>query len=83
MNTSLNGLALNETTIDALGNNIANAGTNGFKTSNVRFQTLFRPAAHVSGDLYDVMRLDESHVGFYMADAVGRSVASAVPRALR
>jgi flagellar hook protein FlgE len=39
MNTSLNGLALNETMIDVLGNNIANAGTNGFKASNVRFQT--------------------------------------------
>jgi len=39
MNTSLNGLALNETMIDVLGNNIANAGTNGFKASNVRFAT--------------------------------------------
>lgn len=39
LNTSLNGLALNETSIDVLGNNIANAGTNGFKASNVRFAT--------------------------------------------
>jgi len=39
MNTSLNGLSLNETMIDVLGNNIANAGTNGFKASTVRFQT--------------------------------------------
>jgi len=39
LNTSLNGLALNETSIDVLGNNIANAGTNGFKTSSVRFAT--------------------------------------------
>ncbi len=39
LNTSLNGLALNESTIDVLGNNIANAGTNGFKASTVRFQT--------------------------------------------
>src|SRR5689334_16819345 len=37
----------------------------------VSFNTLFRPASHVSGDLYDVMRLDEHHIGFYMADAVG------------
>ena len=29
----------NETSIDVLGNNIANAGTNGFKTSSVRFAT--------------------------------------------
>ena len=39
LNTSLNGLNLNETTIDVLGNNIANAGTNGFKSSNVIFHT--------------------------------------------
>lgn len=39
LNTSLNGLTLNETTIDVLGNNIANAGTFGFKASTVRFST--------------------------------------------
>lgn len=39
LTTSLNGLALNEQTIDVLGNNIANAGTNGFKSSTVLFQT--------------------------------------------
>ncbi len=44
----------------------------------VHFHTLFRPAGYVSGDLYDVMRLDESHVGFYMADAVGHGVPAAL-----
>lgn len=39
LNTSLNGLALNETAIDVLGNNIANAGTTGFKASRVQFAT--------------------------------------------
>ena len=39
MNTSLNGLALNEVAIDVLGNNIANAGTNGFKASTALFAT--------------------------------------------
>lgn len=39
LNTSLIGLTLNETSIDVLGNNIANAGTNGFKASTVRFST--------------------------------------------
>lgn len=39
LNTALNGLSLNETAIDVLGNNIANAGTNGFKASNIRFAT--------------------------------------------
>ncbi|HEY3965951.1 MAG TPA: flagellar hook-basal body complex protein [Planctomycetaceae bacterium] len=39
LNTSLNGLSLNETEINVLGNNIANAGTTGFKSSNVSFAT--------------------------------------------
>jgi len=39
LNTSLNGLSLNETAIEVLGNNISNAGTNGFKASNVLFTT--------------------------------------------
>ncbi len=44
----------------------------------VRFHTLYRPAGYVSGDLYDVMRLDEKRVGFYMADAVGHGVPAAL-----
>jgi phosphoserine phosphatase RsbU/P len=44
----------------------------------VRFHTLYRPAGFVSGDLYDVMRLDETHVGFYMADAVGHGLPAAL-----
>jgi serine phosphatase RsbU (regulator of sigma subunit) len=48
------------------------------KVGDVRFQILFRPAGHVSGDLYDVMRLDEAHVGFYMADAVGHGMPAAL-----
>ena len=45
---------------------------------SVRFHTLFRPAGYVSGDLYDVMRLDEKHVGFYIADAVGHGMPAAL-----
>jgi sigma-B regulation protein RsbU (phosphoserine phosphatase) len=48
------------------------------KLGKVRFNTLFRPAGYVSGDLYDVMRLDEKHVGFYMADAVGHGMPAAL-----
>lgn len=44
----------------------------------VRFHTLFRPAGYVSGDLYDVIRLDERHVGFYVADAVGHGMPAAL-----
>ena len=48
------------------------------RNSGVRFHTLFRPAGYVSGDLYDIMRLDETHVGFYMADAVGHGMPAAL-----
>ncbi len=44
----------------------------------LQFHSLFRPCGYVSGDLYDVMRLDERHVGFYMADAVGHGVPAAL-----
>jgi sigma-B regulation protein RsbU (phosphoserine phosphatase) len=44
----------------------------------IHFHTLFRPAGHVSGDFYDVLRLDERHIGFYIADAVGHGVPAAL-----
>jgi sigma-B regulation protein RsbU (phosphoserine phosphatase) len=44
----------------------------------VRFHVLFRPAGYVSGDIYDVIRLDENHVGFYVADAVGHGIPAAL-----
>jgi phosphoserine phosphatase RsbU/P len=43
-----------------------------------RWGTVFRPADWVSGDIYDVARLDENHVGFYLADAVGHSMPAAL-----
>lgn len=45
---------------------------------DVHFHTLFRPAGYVSGDLYDVMRLDERHIAFYLADAVGHGMPAAL-----
>ena len=44
----------------------------------MRFATIFRPASWVSGDVYDIMRLDEQHLGFYVADAVGHGVPAAL-----
>jgi len=43
---------------------------------DIQFHTLFQPATWVSGDVYDVQRLDENVVGFYVADAVGHGVAA-------
>ncbi|MBI1335531.1 MAG: SpoIIE family protein phosphatase [Phycisphaera sp.] len=44
----------------------------------LEFRVLFRPAGYVSGDIYDVVRLDEDHVGFFVADAVGHGVPAAL-----
>ncbi len=43
-----------------------------------RFAVLYRPATWVSGDIYDIVRLDETHVGFYVADAVGHGMPAAL-----
>lgn len=44
----------------------------------VQWATVFLPAEWVSGDIYDVVRLDEEHIGFYVADAVGHSMPAAL-----
>jgi sigma-B regulation protein RsbU (phosphoserine phosphatase) len=40
----------------------------------VRFAVHYRPCGRVGGDFYDVFRLDENHVGFYVADVMGHGV---------
>ncbi len=48
------------------------------QTPGIDFRVLFRPAGYVSGDIYDVQRLDEDTVGFFVADAVGHGVPAAL-----
>jgi phosphoserine phosphatase RsbU/P len=45
---------------------------------NVRFGVCHRPCGQVGGDFYDVVRLDEHHVGFYVADAMGHGVPASL-----
>lgn len=42
----------------------------------LRFAVSYHPASWVSGDIYDCFRIDETHTGFYIADAVGHGMAS-------
>ncbi|MBL7106685.1 MAG: serine/threonine-protein phosphatase [Phycisphaerae bacterium] len=44
----------------------------------LRWDTVFMPAEYVSGDIYDVARIDEDHIGFYIADVVGHGIAAAL-----
>ncbi|MEM1211729.1 MAG: PP2C family protein-serine/threonine phosphatase [Planctomycetota bacterium] len=46
--------------------------------NGVSFHALYRPASYVSGDLYDVEQLDEHHLGFFIADAVGHGAPAAL-----
>jgi len=45
---------------------------------NIQFKVLYRPAGYVSGDIYDMMHLDDDHVGFFIADAAGHGVPAAL-----
>ena len=47
-------------------------------SDSIQWATVFVPADWVSGDIYDVTRLDEHHIGFYIADAVGHSMPAAL-----
>ncbi|UCD74021.1 MAG: serine/threonine-protein phosphatase [Phycisphaerales bacterium] len=44
----------------------------------IDFAVMWRPANYVSGDIYDVSRLDADHVGVFIADAVGHGVPAAL-----
>jgi sigma-B regulation protein RsbU (phosphoserine phosphatase) len=43
-----------------------------------RFAVHYRPCGRVGGDFYDAFRLDERHVGFYVADAMGHGVPASL-----
>ncbi len=48
------------------------------EVGNIRLDVFFRPAGYVSGDIYNVARLDEHHIAFFLADAVGHGVPAAL-----
>lgn len=43
---------------------------------NVQFAASYWPASWVSGDIFDVFRVDDDTTGFYIADAVGHGMAA-------
>lgn len=45
---------------------------------NVEFRARFYPSEYVSGDIYNVFRLDESNFGVYHIDVSGHGVAAAL-----
>ena len=47
-------------------------------TDQTRWARVFLPAEWVSGDIYDAVRVDEQHIGFYVADVVGHGMPAAL-----
>jgi phosphoserine phosphatase RsbU/P len=47
-------------------------------TDKVKWAAVFLPAEWVSGDIYNSVRIDEKHLGFYVADVVGHGMPAAL-----
>ena len=47
-------------------------------TDRLSWAVTFMPVEWVSGDIYDVARIDEEHIGFHVADAVGHAMPAAL-----
>ena len=47
-------------------------------TDRIRWATVFLPAEWVSGDIYNIVRIDEQYIGFYVADVVGHGMPAAL-----
>jgi sigma-B regulation protein RsbU (phosphoserine phosphatase) len=45
---------------------------------NLRASAIYRPASWVSGDMFDVFRIDDEHTGLYIVDAVGHGMAASL-----
>lgn len=48
------------------------------KIDGIEMGIVYRPASYVSGDIYDIVELDDEHTGFFLADAVGHGVPAAL-----
>ena len=50
----------------------------GQPIQNVQFASSYLPVSWVSGDIFNVFKVDDRHTGFYIADAVGHGMAASL-----
>ncbi|OHW61779.1 phosphoserine phosphatase RsbP [Andreesenia angusta] len=48
------------------------------KYGRVEMEYLYRPCEMLSGDMFDIFKIDESHIGFYVSDVVGHGVTASI-----
>ena len=48
------------------------------KVEGHEFGVLYRPAGYVSGDIYNIQKIDDKRIGFFIADAIGHGVPAAL-----
>jgi len=46
--------------------------------NGVSFSTIWKPLEVVSGDVFDISQLDDDHVAFFIADAIGHGISAAM-----
>ncbi len=48
------------------------------KIAGFKFSAMYHPAERISGDFYDIFRLDDEHIVFYICDVSGHGVPAAM-----
>lgn len=44
----------------------------------VKVASLYEPSEYLGGDIYDVIEIDENHIGFYIADVSGHGITASL-----
>lgn len=47
-------------------------------SSIIRFETFFKPSSQLGGDFYDILQIDDTHVGIIIADVSGHGVSASL-----
>ncbi|HLS53430.1 MAG TPA: SpoIIE family protein phosphatase [Tissierellaceae bacterium] len=48
------------------------------RVGNLRFDYVYKPSEMLSGDMFDIYRIDDKHIGIYISDVAGNGVAASM-----